>query len=934
MKRSGVGLAAALGLVCLVFASAVSAQSVAIVGGAPAVEDFDALVADGTSSTLPDGWFISESGTNANTTYAADDGSIQSGNTYSYGSAGSTERALGGLQSGSLNPTFGAQLINSTGGTLAEIAVQYTGEQWRLGLAGRPDRLDFQYSLDATSLTTGTWIHVDALDLAAPVDAGTAGPLDGNDPANRTAVAGTISGLSLAANATIWVRWTDFNASSNDDGLAIDNISFGVPGDFPPLVISTVPAEDAVDVAVDTPVSVRFSENIMIADAGGISLDCGVGTPGVSASVTGNTLNITPASDLPFGSACALDLTASSISDLDGTPDPMDAPFQLLFGTVADDAPVLLSSTPANGANDFPANANLQLVFSEAVTFGADWFAITCSVTGTRGEADVTLGGGPSSFTLNPALDFSEGESCTLVLDPSAIEDVDGTVDALVDPGSIAFVPAAPVVNQPPTVLSTTPMSGSSDFPSAADIVVLFSEAVTISPGAFTLACDSSTGISLSHALSGTSFSIDTGTALVASDACTFTVVATLVQDSEGATLAADVVIEFTVSAGGAGSYYNQVNTSSPEQLRCSLHETIKGHTVYPYSGGGTDTWAILNMADEDPVDPGKILDAYKNESYTKITGGQGAYNREHTWPNSLGFSSNTLAAYTDTHMLYLTNVQYNSDRGNKPYANCPGCTEDPTTLNHGLGGGTGVYPGNSNWYDGSSFEVWGQRKGDMARAIFYMAIRYEGIAAEDAHDGDIPDLELTDNRALIVGTSNTAATAYMGLLTTLLQWHQADPPDARELARNEIVQGFQGNRNPFIDHPEWATLDLFQSSQPADCQLNTGGNTAPVAVDDAYVASENLLLSVAAVDGVLANDTDAENDQLTAELIANAINGSVTLNADGSFTYSPTPDTCGSDSFTYRASDGQAVSAAAVVSLDVTCDADPDEIFANGFED
>jgi VCBS repeat-containing protein len=126
----------------------------------------------------------------------------------------------------------------------------------------------------------------------------------------------------------------------------------------------------------------------------------------------------------------------------------------------------------------------------------------------------------------------------------------------------------------------------------------------------------------------------------------------------------------------------------------------------------------------------------------------------------------------------------------------------------------------------------------------------------------------------------------------------------------------------------------LFTSSQPADCQLNTGGNSAPVANDDAYVAFENVVLNVLAAEGVLANDTDADNDTLTAQLIANAINGSVALNADGSFTYSPTPATCGPDSFTYRASDGQALSAAAVVSLNVTCDFDPDAIFANGFED
>jgi len=94
-----------------------------------------------------------------------------------------------------------------------------------------------------------------------------------------------------------------------------------------------------------------------------------------------------------------------------------------------------------------------------------------------------------------------------------------------------------------------------------------------------------------------------------------------------------------------------------------------------------------------------------------------------------------------------------------------------------------------------------------------YMAIRYEG--------GDsLPNLELTNTPGLITGTPASAPVAYMGLLNTLLAWHQADPPDALELTRNQMVLNFQGNRNPFIDHPEWATLALFQSVNPTTCNL------------------------------------------------------------------------------------------------------------------
>lgn len=391
--------------------------------------------------------------------------------------------------------------------------------------------------------------------------------------------------------------------------------------------------------------------------------------------------------------------------------------------------------------------------------------------------------------------------------------------------------------NTPPSVTSTTPANGASNFPAAGDLVANFSEAVSLAAGALTLQCATSGAVALTYPSSGTAISASTGTALYAGEACTFTVVASKVTDAGGASPAANTVVNFNVASGGGTSgYYAHVNTSSASQLRCSLHATIKGHTVYPYSGGTTNTWSILEIADEDPNNAGRILDAYRNRSYLKVTDRAGSgsglkYNREHTWPNSLGFGSTTgnlglpNAPYTDTHMLYLTDAGYNADRGNKPYANCSlssGCGERVTEVNNGSGGGSGVYPGNSNWFktpDGNagSFEVWGQRKGDMARAILYMAIRYEGGTDPNSGQSE-PDLELTDDRSKIVITSSSPA--YMGLLTTLLQWHQADPPTAAEKARNEVIYSFQGNRNPFIDHPEWATASLFTSTKPASCQL------------------------------------------------------------------------------------------------------------------
>ena len=187
-------------------------------------EDFNSL-ASATGSAMPAGWEFSESGSGANATYGAGNGSSATGNTYSFGATGGTDRALGTLRTSSLSSMFGSVITNLTTETLTELTVEYAGEQWRLGATGRVDRLDFAYSLDATSIITGNWLEFDALDLIGPVTAGATGALDGNLVENRTLVSHTLSGLALAPGASLWVRWSDFEASGSDDGLAIDDFS-------------------------------------------------------------------------------------------------------------------------------------------------------------------------------------------------------------------------------------------------------------------------------------------------------------------------------------------------------------------------------------------------------------------------------------------------------------------------------------------------------------------------------------------------------------------------------------------------------------------------------------------------------------------------------------------------------------------------------------
>ena len=188
-------------------------------------QNFDTLANSGTSSTVPAGWAFAESLGNADTLYTAGTGSSNAGDTYSFGAASVAERAFGMLQSNTLNSTIGAEFQNNTGTTITELSITYTGEQWRLGAMSRVDRIDFQYSTNATSLTTGTWNDFDALDFTAPTTTGTVGALVGNASANKTLISSTIVGLSITDATSFWIRWTDLNAAGADDGLAVDDFN-------------------------------------------------------------------------------------------------------------------------------------------------------------------------------------------------------------------------------------------------------------------------------------------------------------------------------------------------------------------------------------------------------------------------------------------------------------------------------------------------------------------------------------------------------------------------------------------------------------------------------------------------------------------------------------------------------------------------------------
>lgn len=283
--------------------------------------------------------------------------------------------------------------------------------------------------------------------------------------------------------------------------------------------------------------------------------------------------------------------------------------------------------------------------------------------------------------------------------------------------------------------------------------------------------------------------------------------------------------------------YYADADLSSAAALRSWLHNRIDDHVVFPYthssrpghSNHRVDVWDIVAIADAHPEHArDRVLDLYKNDTLDRqeagLTRGR-RYDREHSWPKSLGFpdQDNDNAAYSDCHHLFAAYQPYNASRSNKPYGED---VADPavrkiTEENLDRGGPLMDEPDSSNYSFRDRWQVWMGRRGDLARVMFYMDVRYDGGPNE-------PDLILTNDITQITMRNvwQSGGQAFMGLLPVLLKWHAEDPVDDLERRRNAVIFLFQGNRNPFVDHPEWVG-PIFGGAPMPGASTPTG--SAPV---------------------------------------------------------------------------------------------------------
>jgi methionine-rich copper-binding protein CopC len=350
-------------------------------------------------------------------------------------------------------------------------------------------------------------------------------PLPAGTVCTATAVASQItdssSGVNLAANF-VWSFTTD----------------------TAPTVTSTSPVNGATTQPLNSTVTFTFNKAVNVT-ASAFTLQCPTGTPEaftLSPAPPGGvtTYTLTPSAALPAGTVCTATAVASQITDLAGTH--LAANVSTSFTT--DTPPTVTSTTPASGATAVLANTTVSITFSKAVNVTGTAFTLQCP-TGTPEGFTVspTPPGGATTFTLTPSANLPAGAVCTTTVVASQVTDTtEGT------PLAANFVFSF-TIDTPPTVSSTIPANGTSNFVDTAALSFTFNKAVNVTASAFTLQCPTGTPVTfaLSPAPPGgvVTFTLTPSTHLPPNVTCSASAVASQIADLAGTNMAADDTITF-----------------------------------------------------------------------------------------------------------------------------------------------------------------------------------------------------------------------------------------------------------------------------------------------------------------------------------------------------------------------------------------------------
>ena len=274
------------------------------------------------------------------------------------------------------------------------------------------------------------------------------------------------------------------------------------------------------------------------------------------------------------------------------------------------------------------------------------------------------------------------------------------------------------------------------------------------------------------------------------------------------------------VTAGHVARTYDQLYDGvgiTGSQGYIDTHSDVMTSSGNQYENDGT----ILDMYSENPTgaDPYNFTHNVENSTSQQMAESD-CYNREHLVPQS-SFSE-AFPMRSDIHHVIPTDCRVNNFRGSLPFGNV--ATANWTSLNGSKRGSSGV-----TGYSGVMFEPIDEFKGDIARALLYFAVRYQD------------DVDTFTSFDMFDGTEDQVFESWA--INVLLDWHNnVDPVDQRERDRNNEAYKFQGNANPFVDHPEYVNMIWTSSATDTEApstptNLMTSNPTA-TSIDLSWTAS------------------------------------------------------------------------------------------------
>ena len=242
--------------------------------------------------------------------------------------------------------------------------------------------------------------------------------------------------------------------------------------------------------------------------------------------------------------------------------------------------------------------------------------------------------------------------------------------------------------------------------------------------------------------------------------------------------------------------YYNGTDGLSGTTLQLQLHNIIDNHNSVSYSSlwthfQNTDKKinnTVWDMYSDIPGGTPPYTFTFVSDQCGNYSGEGDCYNREHSWPQSWFNSSSPMSS--DLFHIYPTDGYVNGQRGNYPFGETSSAT---WTSQNGSKKGPCSYPGNST----TVFEPIDEYKGDFARTYFYMSTRYYG------DDNGWQSNEMVNGADIKQWARNM-----------LIEWNTDDPVSEKEIQRNNAIYSIQNNRNPYIDHPEFACR-IFGTEYP-----------------------------------------------------------------------------------------------------------------------